>query len=66
MIFCPAPNPIAFNDITVWSSLIICTRLKLIKIWYTSWKTKKPNYQFQIRIDYERRLQQGLQVQLCR
>ena len=67
MVFCPASNPIAFNDITVWwSSLIICTRLRLIKIWYTSWKTKKASYLFQIRIDYEVRLQQGLQVQLCR
>ena len=66
MVFCAASNPIAFNDISVWSSLIICTNLRHIKIWYTSWKTKKASYLFQIRIDYEVRLQQGLQVQLCR
>ena len=66
MVFCPASNPVAFNNSTAWSSLIIYTKLRLIKIWYTLWKTKKASYLFQIRIDYEVRLQQGLQVQLCR
>lgn len=44
MVFCATSNPVAFNDISVWSSLIICTKLRLIKIWYASWKTKKASY----------------------